>query len=147
MWNYKITQETLKNWSEKTLPLSILTSIPAVRITACSQTMQLFCPFINQDLHVYTPDANMWSNGHYCFCVRLKTDYVSLEPTVCKTIVKTAYANSSHKSLTKHIDPSLATKFKRFKFRPDKQRLSEVVAAYVSHLWDWANTCEFTNPQ
>lgn len=43
-------------------------------------------------------------------------------------------SNSSHKSLTKHIDPSLATKLKRFKFRPDKQRLSEVVAAYVSHL-------------
>jgi len=26
--------------------------------------MQLFCPFINHDLHVYTPDANMQSNGH-----------------------------------------------------------------------------------
>lgn len=91
MWNYKITQETVKDWSEKILPLSTPTVIPAVRITACSKTMQLFCPFINQDLHVYTPEADMRSSGHYRFCVRGKTGYISLEPTVCKTIVKRVY--------------------------------------------------------
>lgn len=55
--------------------------------------------------------------------------------------------NSDHKSLTKHIGPSLATEFKRFKFRPDKHLLSEVVAAYVSHLEDPASTCKFSNLQ
>lgn len=38
-------------------------------------------------------------------------------------------SNSDHRSVTKHIGQSLATKFKRVKFRPDKQLLSEVVAA------------------
>lgn len=55
--------------------------------------------------------------------------------------------NSDHKSLTKHIDPSLAPELKRFKFRPDKHLLSEVVAAYVSHLQDPESTCEFSNLQ
>lgn len=65
MWNYNITEETVKDWSEKTIPLSTLTAVPAAKITACSKTMQLICLFNNQDLHVYTPDANMRSNGHY----------------------------------------------------------------------------------
>lgn len=55
--------------------------------------------------------------------------------------------NSDHKSLTENIDPSPATEFKRFKFRPDKHLLSEVVAAYVSHLQEPASTCEFSNLQ
>lgn len=55
--------------------------------------------------------------------------------------------NSDHESLTKHIDPSPATEFKRFKFRPDKHLLSEVVTGYVSHLQDPASTCEFGNLQ
>lgn len=53
---------------------------------------------------------------------------------------------SDHKS-PKHIDPSLAAELKRFKFRPDKHLLSEVVAANVSLLQDPASTCEFSNLQ